>query len=222
MTALRAKKGPGLLLVVVTLLLSLSSAASSGRLRVRLMQQNDRVISGFMLRDIVDAPLRKRLRSGLTNHIVVDARLLPDGFGQSAVFHVQRSYSIVYDLWEDRFIVKASGGGPKIARRFDSQKSLEAWLSDEHIVVLGQRAGCDSHKSYHVELSVSINPVSQKVLRRSREMISGSGEESASGQSRSLFGSVARIFFNISADHDVRVVNGRSGKLPFNAIPRRR
>lgn len=212
----------GLLLVVVSVLFSSVSLASQNRLRVRLLRQNDKIVSGFLLRDIVDPALRKRLHSGLTNHIIVEAVLKPEGFGQANTFHVRRSFSIVYDLWEDSYIVKAEGGGPTVARRFAKLKSLETWLSSEHIVVLGGRQKCQDGRSYHAEISVTINPVSQKVLRRSREMISGSPDESGGGQSRSLFGSVARIFFNISADHDVRVISGRSGSLPFAAIPRLR
>lgn len=208
----------GLLFVVVSLLLSSTSLAGQGPLRVRLLQQKKQLVSGFQLRDIVDPALRKRLHSGLTNHIVIDAQLKPEGFGQGPIFKVRRTFSVVYDLWEDSYIVKALGAGPKIARRFAKLQALETWLSNEHLVVLGEKNKCKKNQSYHVELRITVNPVSQKVLRRSREMISGS-PDNAGGQNRSLFGSVARIFFNISADHDVRVIKARSSALPLNAIP---
>lgn len=195
--------------------------AADGKLQVRLFHRGDQLSAKVNAPGLVDAALRERLRSGLTNHIVIDARLVEEGFAPT-ITEARRSISVVYDLWEENYLLEAKGAGPDVARRFTSLAAVERWLQGEQVLLLKKPARCSDKQRFHVELSLTVNPVSQKVMQRSRDLIAGAPGDREGGQSRSLFGSVARIFFNISADHGVRVIEGRSATRACVDLPRGR
>lgn len=210
-----------LYLSIIVGLSSHDAWAADTKLQVRLVRQGDQLSAKVNAPGLVDAALRERLRSGLTNHIVVDARLVEEGFAPT-ITEARRSISVVYDLWEENYVLEAKGAGPNVARRFASLADVERWLQGEQRLRLKKTTRCLDKQRFHVELSLTVNPVSPKVMQRSRDLIAGDPGDRGAGQSRSLFGSVARIFFNISADHGVRVIEGRSATMACGDLPRGR
>lgn len=158
---------------------------------------------------LVDSELRERLQSGLTSRLVVAARLVPEGFGGQPVV-AERVVEVVFDLWENRFVVEQRGAGPPERRTLASLAEVDQYLARPVVVELGPAASCTRGRRYRVEASLLVNPISERVKEKSRELLDAASEREA-GQGRSLLGSVARIFFNVSAERGARELTGRTG-----------
>jgi hypothetical protein len=98
--------------------------------------------------------------------------------------------------------------------RASQLEEVVALLREPLRVELGAASACQPGRRYRVDATLTVNPVSDQVMQRSREMIAPTPGERGGASSRSLFGSVARIFFNVSADPGVRELRGLSAYAP--------
>lgn len=194
------------LVLLGLLLLTTAAAASAGSLKVKRLLENGMVVAEVKVPKLVDSDLRERIRSGLTNRLVIEAKLVPEGMNAPALFTVTQTIEIVFDLWEEHYLITYSQGGPVQVVKVKKLDAVAKVLRRPMKIELGSAAACDHNKRYRLDVTLTINPVSQRVLQKSREMISPSPSDS--GGSRSLLGSVARIFFNVTADPGVRSLRG--------------
>ncbi len=211
---------PALLTALATLALSLGEARAqpAGGLQVERLLEGELVVARLHAANLVDETLRERLKSGLTNRLVIDAKLTPEGFGPP-LYQVQRTVKVVYDLWEDHYLVEFDGAGPSRVLRLKTLAEIDQLLRKPIRVELGSVRRCQPGRPYRADVTLTVNPISKQVLERSREMISSVPGSRGGSQSRSLFGSVARVFFNVSADHGVRVLRGLSPYTPLRPAP---
>ncbi|MFH1809575.1 MAG: hypothetical protein ABIJ09_12580 [Pseudomonadota bacterium] len=204
------------LILLGALVATVGMAEPSDALRVERRQHGDLLVAEVVPPALLDATLRERLKSGLTNRLVYDGSLAPEGLG-GPLYKAQRTVQVVFDLWEERYLVEIEGAGPRQVRTLRSLAEVEKLLHEAVVLELGSARQCEAGRRYRVDVILRINPISQEVMERSREMMASSPDERGGGQSRSLFGSVARVFFNVSADTGVRELRGLS---PFEPVPR--
>ena len=188
--------------------------ADDERLRVTQLVERDLVVAEISAPDLVDGPLRDRIKTGLTNRLVIDAHLEPEGFG-GPLFTIRRTVEVVFDLWDDHYLVKFEGAGPTQQARLATLDEVSQLLRRPIRVELGAAAACERGRPYRVDATLTVNPVSEQVLERSREMMTSSPGDREGSSARSLFGSVARLFFNVSVEHGVRVLRGLSPYAPI-------
>lgn len=204
------------------LLLSAVGAAPAtsapDELRLRAVIEGEFVVAEVQAPGVVDAKLRERLRSGLTNRLELEVSLSPEGLGGENVTATLR-VEVVYDLWDERYVVQAQGAGGPSATQLESLEQVTAHLARPLRLPLARLADLDVSRRYRIEAVLAVNPVSQKVIERSREMMSPSQTGLGDAQPRSLLGSVARIFFNVSTDHGGRVLRGVT---PYTHLPLRK
>lgn len=184
--------------------------ADQSVLLVRPVVQRGEVMARVEATDIVDQALNDRLRSGISNRLVFEAKLVPEGLAPP-VLRTEWAVEIVYDLWEEHFLVHDSAADT--VRTFGRLQELVVWLNGPHLVALGPASSCLPARRYRIEATLRVNPVPQHILEQSRDLSSPASGQGEISQSRSLFGSVARIFFNVSADQGVRTLRGRSSHV---------
>ncbi|MBN2359055.1 MAG: hypothetical protein JXR83_06350 [Deltaproteobacteria bacterium] len=198
---------------VTSALLSTPARAAADSLRVSHLVERDLVVAEVSAPDLLDRSLRDRIKSGLTNRLVVDAHLEPEGFGRP-LFTVRRTIEIVFDLWDEHYLVKLEGAGPTQQARVATLDEVASLLRRPIRVELGAAAACERGRRYRADVTLTVNPVSEQVLERSREMMTSTPGEREGSSARSLLGSVARLFFNVSVEHGVRVLRGLSAYAP--------
>lgn len=201
------------LTLAALLVVGSARAVPAGGLDVERRVERGLVVAEIRAPELMDSALRERIKSGLTNRLVIDVKLVPEGFG-APIFEVTRTIEIVYDLWDERYLVELRGGGPARTVHTASIDEVAALLGQPLRVELGSAAACEAKRRYRVDATLTVNPVSPQVLQRSREMLTPTPGERGGSSSRSLFGSVARIFFNVSADPGVRELRGLSPYAP--------
>jgi hypothetical protein len=195
------------------LAMATTALAAAEGLRVSHLVERELVVAEISAPDLVDRALRERIKSGLTNRLVIDAHLEPEGFG-GPLFTVRRTVEIVFDLWDDHYLVKFEGAGPTQQARLATLDEVAQLLRRPIRVELGSQTACEPGRSYRADATLTINPVSEQVLERSREMMTSTPGEREGSSARSLLGSVARLFFNVSVEHGVRVLRGLSAYAP--------
>ena len=207
----------GFALAAAAMALAIAARADDGeRLRVVHRVEHGLVVAEINTPELLDAALRERIKSGLTNRLVIDAQLDPEGLG-GPLYRVTRTVEIVFDLWDEHYLVKFEGAGPTQQARLATLDEVAQLLRRPIRVELGAAGACERGRPYRVDATLTVNPVSEQVLERSREMMTSSPGEREGSSARSLFGSVARLFFNVSVEHGVRVLRGLSPYGPIAA-----
>jgi hypothetical protein len=146
--------------------------------------------------------LRKDLLSGLTNRIVLQVALLQDG---APVSRKVLDIAIKYDLWEENFTLRLTGGESGIiTRTWTREDEVVAALDNLSLPRLFAGAPLAARGSLTITADVLFNPVEKERLEEIRRWVAenstvppggtyGAGlpPASAASQSRALFN---RIF----------------------------
>ncbi len=146
------------------------------------------------------AELRGQLSNGLTNVIVLHAAVLPER-GGDAVALSARQIEILYDVWEESYgvAVKDSARPGVRSRVFRTYEELRAWLADVRDLELGPATALGRDR-WVVQARVELNPVSQELLERTRELLANPAAAGRGGApSRSVLGAMAGFLLR-SAD----------------------
>lgn len=163
----------------------------------------------------VDGVLRSKLKDGLTHRVRYTLTLKAAGTGTVLLTEILTT-EVAYDLWDETFVVTHAEGGRLRRVRVRTPERASAILERPRFRTSLPLALLPPGQRCTVDVAVEINPISEEVLKRTREMLSPPPRDSE-GTARSLLGSVARVFVNENtAGADGRKMSLVSG--PF-AIP---
>jgi hypothetical protein len=129
--------------------------------------------ASFSVRDLFDRNVREQLGSGLRKRVVVTVQAFPEG-GSSAVATLTRECAIMFDLWEDAYIVR-SDHGTEVTRSIDA-------IAERCLVVrdtpIGERERYARWRGRRIFFAVraEFDPISG---RRCRELLRPSSSGSA-------------------------------------------
>lgn len=140
---------------------------------------------------------RKRLSGGLTSRVLIETLLLgPDGAPMAARV---RSCDLRLDVWDELIYVRIRDT-TKVRRR--TFRLIDDALRACGLVetAVGDVAMVRASAGYRVQATVSLNPVSEELLERTREFTSNP-RGGADGRPRAFFGAVARLF---RSESDIR------------------
>ncbi len=136
--------------------------------------------------------LEHQLSNGLTNIIAVHVSLVPAGDeAPSSVW--AREVDVLYDVWEETYGVTVKDPSRPRGERlvFRTWPALRAFLAEAREVDLAPAASLGSGK-WVVVTRLELNPVSQELLDRTRELIANPAAGSrVGGSSRSVLGAMA-------------------------------
>jgi hypothetical protein len=113
---------------------------------------------------------------------------------------------VLYDVWEEIFHVTVRDPTNPRGRRltFAGWDELQAFLGDLQGIPLGPSSAIATG-AWAVQVRVELNPISEELLERTRELIADPTAGSRSGPSRSVLGAMASYLLRAEPGTDVQV-----------------
>jgi hypothetical protein len=139
--------------------------------------------------------LRRTVGDGLRHRVRYTLTLRAENAPQVLLTEVLTT-EVHYDLWDEAYIVRHEQAGRARSLRVKKVDKLPGILEKPRFRTMVPLASLDGAKRYRVEVVAEVDPVSQDVLDRTREMLSPPPGDSETHAARSFLGSVARIFVN--------------------------
>lgn len=159
--------------------------------KIALTRMDSLLYASLDYRDVIDGSLQKKLTSGLPTRIVTQINLERHQKNKPLSYWA-RSVSIVYDLWEEVFVVTVED--PQGQRRTkvstaEQAVGLACRVDRSAVAHLGELP----EGVYRLRVSIEVNPVSKEMVEKIRHWLArppGGGEISQG----SFFGSFVGIF----------------------------
>jgi hypothetical protein len=158
---------------------------------------------------------RKRLESGFTSQILIYAQLLEHKQG-TALAQAVMQHQIIYDIWEEKFVVRSEGPGGHRDFQLSSMEELIKQCGSLDRLVLTPMMELPAGLKYRLKVRIVVNPMSEKVRKKVREYLSNPDGSSHIGSPRSFFGSFSKIFVDEKAFQADAVYTYRS---PRKVLP---
>jgi hypothetical protein len=186
-----------------------------------LEARGGRLLATLDLAPAFPAGLEKQLSNGLTNVVALHVALLPErGRDPAALFG--REIDVLYDVWEETWGVTVRDAASPAGRQrtFASFAGLRTFLTEARAVDLGAVDDLGERR-WVVQTRVELNPVSEELLRRTREFIANPAAGGRGGTpSRSVLGAFASYLLR-GADPGADVHLFRSPAFSAGEVPRR-
>jgi Domain of unknown function (DUF4390) len=186
------------LLLIATLLLTSTPAAAEQRVvfkRGRFLEQGKllSVTAGF--REMFSAKMKKRLRSGFTTTVVMWVYLYSKQDSRPIAGSV-RTLRAVYDLWEERYVLRMQDHRGTRNVRLRSEKKVVDRLTSLWRFPIADLRKIKPGTKYFVAVRAEVNPMSEKLLSEVRRWLRNphGGHRKVGGES--FFGSFVSIFVN--------------------------
>jgi len=191
-------------------------APLAGNLELR----DGRLVAGFDLGPAFPPDLRKQLGNGLTNVIALHVTLAP-ARSEEPVAVYARETEVLYDVWEETYRVTLRDPEHPRGHRltFADWEGLRAFLADARGIDVAP-ASALGERTWVVSARVEVNPVSQELLDRTRELIANPAAGArVGGASRSVLGAMASYLLGKGATgSDVHVFRSRPFSVRDGAI----
>jgi len=144
-------------------------------------------------RDLLDQPMRERLRSGFATTVVMRIYLYEQS-GGAPVAVAARTLRAVYDLWDEQFLLRIEEPGRVTTRRLREDRQVVDQLTSLWRFPLARLDALPGGKSYFVAVIAEVNPMSEALLAEVRRWLRNPYGHRGSGSD--FFGSFVSIFVN--------------------------
>jgi hypothetical protein len=181
-----------LLLALAVGLIPLASHSKAPKRRVGVSVSSTAVRATFSYRDAFTKKVRKKLTSGLPTRVLVQVALESKDKGKP-VSYWARAIEIVYDLWEEDFVITMEDNR---GRRRTRVKTVDETINLAGILWRTRIAKTGGLKPglYRLRFVAEVNPVSKEMVENIRRWLSrpsgGHGSEARSN----FFGSFVGAF----------------------------
>ena len=188
------------------LLSTLGHAQGTSTRKIGHRLEGGRLMVTFGYQDVFSLKVREKLKSGLPTRLVVQV-VVEDEKGHQISFWA-RTVHVVYDLWEEQFVVTVKDPDGKRATHLRTIKEVihTTGILRQTAVATGLPLG-----KYRIKTIIEANPVSEKMIRNIQRWISKpSGGFRDAGSGTSYFGSFVGYFVdrNIArAEKTVRFIS---------------
>ncbi len=185
-----ARRSPWLALVLCLVAASAGAQEEPAPLKAEIRTVAQTIATRYDVTSAFTEDFRKRLSGGLTSRVVIETLLLaPDGAPMAARV---RSCKLRLDVW-DELVYAQIRDSTRVRRRTfrlidDALRAcgrVDTAIADEAMI--------RAETGYRVQATVSLNPVSEELLERTREFTSNP-RGSVEGRPRAFFGAVSRLF----------------------------
>jgi hypothetical protein len=155
---------------------------------------------------------RKRLESGFTSQILIYAQLLEQKKGTPLAQAILQ-YKIIYDMWEEKFVVRSEGPNGHRDFQLSSMDELIKECGALDKLMLTPVMELPTGIKYRLRVRIVVNPMSEQLRKKVREYLSNPDGSSHIGSPRSFFGSFSKIFVDEKAFQADAVYTYRSPKM---------
>jgi len=199
------------LAVIALVLVALPARADEDKLevqRMRFIERGEQLTATGNLAKLFDQAAYEQLSSGFPSTIQIGTFVYPRGKADPIAAAVEIR-TIVYDLWDEQYVIKIEGQGGKRMRkvkyRAEALKILTA-LDDFPIAKLSDIPYDDI---FYLGITVQLNPVSKETLAEVRRWLS-QGTGGGLDRGGVFFGSFVSVFVNPKIADADRVLRIRS------------
>jgi hypothetical protein len=182
--------------------------------RAQVVVEKGTVKLSVAFRDALDAQLRQKLVNGLPTVIAMRGYLFRES-GADPIALAARSCRVVYDLWNEVFLVhiEQQGGAISPPPVVNIEGVLRHCCEVQRMPLI-ERAALAEGARYFVAALVEVNPVSPEMLDRIKRWVTRPNGASAIGPGDSLFGSFVGLFVARIGDADKKLVFRTQTFLP--------
>jgi hypothetical protein len=199
----------------LALALPLAHRGDPPPLEVSLEARGGRLLARLDLRPAFPDELRRTFASGLSNVVVLQVALVPEGGELPASLFV-RELDVRFDVWEETYAVTVKDPVSPRGRRLTvrSWDELRALLADARDLDVAPLAALEAEGRCSLDARVELNPVSPELLQRTREFIFNPPSGVRGGPpSRSVLGAMASYLLTGEGSGEVHRFRSR----PFTA-----
>ena len=159
---------------------------------MKLQENGARLEASFFFPDVFTPRFKKRLSSGFTSHVLVGVQLL---VAKERVPLAQgvAEYTILYDIWEEKFAVRVQGVEGQKDLVVPSMEDLVRSCATVDKMQLTRLLDLPADVKVFLEVRIQINPTSPEQLRKVREYLANPDGSGRVGGAK-FFGSFSRIF----------------------------
>jgi hypothetical protein len=179
------------------------AAPRAAALAASLAPSKDRLTASLDLSPAFPDATLRRLGNGLTNVVAVVVAVVPEE-GGAPVALTGRVTEVLYDVWDEDYTVTVRDPRlPRPVRRHAADPAaLRRLLSETRTLDLGPLALLPPGR-FRVEARVEVNPVSQELMARTRELLANPAVSGRPGAgSRSVLGAMAGYLLREPAPGD--------------------
>jgi len=186
---------------------SARAAEPLARRQAGIEVKNGQVTISVGLQDLFGPAERQHLASGFATRVLIRAAVQDESTGEPIALAVQR-VEIVYDIWDERFEVRATRGLGAEQRAVVATADEAIWRATVLVdfpLVDARRLQPDGR--YVVALRGDLNPISEDLLVEVRRwLVQPARGERRLGAGDSFFGSFVSIFVNPRIEDSERQV----------------
>ena len=187
---------------------------------MQVVQKDDQPVMSVSFNEVFTSKLRHRLSSGFTSRILVDI-VLREEKRKTPLAQDLVQFTILYDIWDERYTVREEGPLGKRDFRIYSMKDLIKTCGSFNDLPLTPLLSLPEEMKARIEVRITVNPTSPELRRKVREYLAnpdGSGSFRR-GSRPGFFTRFSRIFVSekdIQADM-VYTFRSQQISLPTNS-----
>ncbi|MBN2495841.1 MAG: hypothetical protein JXR96_14720 [Deltaproteobacteria bacterium] len=159
---------------------------------VKVERLSGRLVLSLDFPEVFSDRFRRRLSSGFTSRLLVKVEMQGRKKGARVLGLLQ--YTILYDIWDERFNVRISSAGSQRDLQVRTMEELIARCGSVRRMPLELEPDLDVADHYRTQVRIEVNPASPEERRKVREYLANPDGRSTVGSQRSFFGSFSRIF----------------------------
>ena len=185
--------------------------------KLRFVERGKNLTVNMSFTNILDTDAYEALSSGFPTRIVLHVLVYQKGSDVPVAAQLIRK-RVVYDLWDETYLLEVNGPAGKRQTRYESRVHLLRELTqlDRHPVAKLKNIGIGPH--YFLAVVAQLNPVEEARMAEMRRWLTKSSSESKLDSGSSFFGTFVSVFANPKFEEAERVVRFRS--QPFYRVKR--
>ncbi len=165
--------------------------------------------------ELFDSEAYRDLSSGFPTSVVLRIYVYQKGQELPVTLQVV-SMRVIYDLWEDEYVLRVDGPEGRTTKRYASRVEVLRKLTQLQKYRIAAVGRIQLGVHYFLALSAELNPVEEEMLAEMRRWLTKSTSDSTLDSSSSFFGSFVSVFVNPKLQKAERIVRLRS--QPFYRV----
>lgn len=183
--------------------------------RMSFYEGRGRLTVSLKFSELFDARAFERLSSGFPTTVVVRGWVYRKGQDLPVSFTLA-SFRVVYDLWDEVYVVRKDGPDGRTTRRLRRRSEVLSSITTLSRFAIARLEQVAVGPHHYLGLVVELNPVSEELLAETRRWLSRPAGKGRLDVSSSFFGSFVSVFVNPKLREADRVLRYRS--QPFYRV----
>ncbi len=185
------------------------------RTRMAFAEQKRDLVVSTSFTDLLDQAAYERLGSGFATTIVARIYVYKEG-KDLPVSAVMASFRVVYDLWDEVYVVRIDGPMGRETRRISRRADALKAVTTLDRCPIAPLAEIPRGQNHYMAMVVELNPVSKELMAEMRRWLTRPAGSASLDRGSSFFGSFVSVFVNPELPQAERVLKLRS--QPFYRV----